>query len=116
MKKLVTGLLILLAAMAGFTWFTSHWSYSIGQRAGYVQVLARTGWPCKTWEGEMAMVGAPLSSRDRFYFTVPSDAVAATLNANTDKLVALHYDQHKGLLAPCIGRSPYFVTGVRVIR
>jgi hypothetical protein len=113
--KAVIGLLILLAAIAGFTWFTSHWSYSIGQRAGYVQVLAQTGWPCKTWKGEMTMVGAPLTSRDKFHFSVPSDAVAATLSASTGKLVALQYDQHKGLLTPCFG-SPYFITGVRVIQ
>lgn len=113
--KVLIGLLTLLVAGVGFAWFTWHWPYSIGQRAGYVQGLSRTGWPCKTWEGEMTMVGASLTSRDKFHFNVPSDAVAATLNANPSKLVSLHYDQHKGLLAACFGHSSYFVTGVRVI-
>jgi hypothetical protein len=37
----------------------------------------------------MTMVGAPPASRDKFHFSVPSDAVAATLNVNGGKLVAL---------------------------
>jgi hypothetical protein len=113
--KVLIGLLTLLVAGVGFFWFTWHWPFSIGQRAGYVQGLSRSDWPCRTWQGEMTMEGTRLTSGGKFHFSVLSDAVAATLNANLGRLVALHYDQHKGLLAPCFGRSSYFVTGVRVI-
>lgn len=111
--RVAIALIILLAALGGFIWFTLHWPYSVGQRAGYVQKLVRTGWPCKTWEGEMALVGSPLTSK--FHFSVPSDSVAAELNASSGKLVALQYDQHKGLLTSCFGRSAYFIRGVRNI-
>jgi len=115
MKKVI-GFVVLLTAVGGSAWFISYRPYSIGQRVGYVQKLARSGGPCKTWEGEMTMMGAPLASGDKFRFSIPSDTVAATVSANTGKLVALHYDQHKVLLIPCFGRSQYLVTGIRVIK
>jgi hypothetical protein len=113
--KVILGILALLIVGVGGFWFAWHRPYSVGQRAGYVQNLSRSAWPCKTWQGEMTMVGSPLSG-DRFHFNVPSDAVAATLNTNPGKLVALQYDQHKGLITPCFGHSGYFVTGARLLR
>jgi len=35
------------------------WSYSDGERAGVVQKFSRSGWLCKTWEGELNMVVLP---------------------------------------------------------
>lgn len=112
--KTAIGLLLVTGVLIGaYAWLTLHWPYSVGQRAGYVQRLSRMGGTCKTWEGELMMVGNPLSSK--FAFSVPSDLVAKQLNANMGKLVALQYDQHKGLLSSCFGRSTYFITGFRVI-
>src|SRR5205814_1526280 len=102
------------AALAGYTWVTLHWSYSDGERAGYVQKLSRKGWLCKTWEGEMAMVTMPGTVAEKFAFTVREPAVAAKLNANVGKRMALHYEQHKWIPTSCFGDSEYFVTDVRV--
>ena len=113
-KALVTLLLIAIAALAGFTWLTLHWSYSEGERAGYVQKLSRKGWLCKTWEGEMAMVTMPGTIAEKFAFTVHEDAVAAFLNANIGKRMALHYEQHKWIPTSCFGDTEYFVTEVRL--
>ena len=52
--------LVLLAAVA-WVWATLTWSYSEGERAGYIQKLSRKGWLCKTWEGEVAMVTMAIS-------------------------------------------------------
>ena len=116
MLKLLAGFLALcLLAAAGFTWLTLHWSYSTGERAGYVQKLSYKGWLCKTWEGEMAMVTMPGTVSDKFYFTVPSPAVAAKINASVGKRMALHYDQHRWIPSGCFGETEYFVTDVRVM-
>src|SRR5256885_939970 len=114
MVKTLAVLVVLIAALAGYTWITLHWSYSDGERAGYVQKLSRKGWLCKTWEGEMAMVTMPGTVAEKFAFTVREPAVVAKLNANVGKRVALHYEQHKWIPSSCFGDSEYFVTGVRV--
>lgn len=113
-KVLVVLVLVACTALAGFTWLTLHWDYSSGERAGYVQKLSRRGWLCKTWEGEMAMVTMPGTVAEKFYFTVPSEAVAARLNASVGKRVALHYEQHRWLPSSCFGDTEYFVNDVRV--
>jgi len=93
MGKLLVGLVVLIIlGLAGFTWVTLHWSYSEGERAGYVQKLSRKGWLCKTWEGEMAMVTMPGTVAEKFAFTVREPAIAAKLNASVGKRVALHYE------------------------
>ena len=115
MGKVLVGLVVLIiAGLAGFTWATLHWSYSDGERAGYVQKLSRKGWLCKTWEGEMAMVTMPGTVSEKFAFTVPQAAVAAKVNASVGKRVALHYEQHKWIPSSCFGDTEYFVTDVRV--
>jgi len=115
MGKLLVGLVVLIIlGLAGFTWVTLHWSYSEGERAGYVQKLSRKGWLCKTWEGEMAMVTMPGTVAEKFAFTVREPAIAAKLNASVGKRVALHYEQHKWIPSSCFGETEYFVIEVRV--
>ena len=115
MGKVLVGLVILVVlALAGFTWVTLHFSYSDGERAGYVQKLSRKGWLCKTWEGEMAMVTMPGTVSEKFAFTVRDAAVAAKLNANVGMRMAMHYEQHKWIPTSCFGDTEYFVTDVRV--
>jgi hypothetical protein len=114
MVKVLVGLVVIAAVLAGFTWITLHWSYSEGERAGYVQKISKKGFVCKTWEGEMAMVTMPGTVADKFLFTVPSEAIAARVNASVGKRVALHYQQHKWIPTSCFGDTEYFVTDVRV--
>lgn len=116
MVKVLVGLLVVVVlGLVGFTWITLHWSYSEGERAGYVQKLSKKGFVCKTWEGEMAMVTMPGTVAEKFLFTVPSDAIAAQLNASVGKRMALHYQQHKWIPTSCFGETEYFVTEVRVM-
>ena len=113
-KVLVGVVVVALLGLAGFTYLMLHWSYSEGERAGYVQKLSRRGFICKTWEGEMAMVTMPGTVAEKFLFTVPDDAVAAKVNAAVGKRMALHYQQHKWVPSSCFGDTEYFVTDVRV--
>lgn len=98
-----------------YTWFVLTWSYSSGERAGYVQKLSKKGFIAKTWEGELAMVSMPGTLPEIFHFTVPSDEVAAQINATLSKRVRLHYEQHIGLPTRLFGESEYFVTRVELV-
>ena len=62
----------------------------------------------------MAMVTMPGTVSDKFYFTVPSEAVAVRLNASIGKRVALHFEQHKWIPSACFGDTEYFVTDFHV--
>ena len=115
MGKVLSGFLIaVILGLAGFTWLTLNWAYSEGERAGFVQKFSRKGWVCKTWEGELAMVTLPGTVAERFPFTVRDPAVAATLNVNIGKRMALHYEQHKWIPTSCFGETEYFVTAAQV--
>lgn len=108
--------LLVIAILAGlWVWLTLSWSYSEGERAGYVQKFSRKGWLCKTWEGEIAMVTMPGAIPDKFEFSVRDDATAAKINALAGKRVVLIYQQHKFIPSNCFGETEYFVTGVRAV-
>jgi hypothetical protein len=89
------------------------WSYSKGERAGFLQKVSEKGWICKTWEGELSLVALPGAAPEKFLFTVRDEAVATQVNAAAGKRVALSYEQHMGLPTTCFGDTNYFVTGVK---
>ncbi|MEN9816362.1 MAG: hypothetical protein RLZ32_242 [Gemmatimonadota bacterium] len=104
-----------LALFAIYTLVVLNWSYSTGQRAGYVQKISRKGYVCKTWEGTLYTDIARGFRSDSFSFTVRSDSMARLLETLGGKRVAVEYEQHIGLPSSCFGDTEYFVTGVRVI-
>jgi hypothetical protein len=101
----------------GVLWFlfALNWSYSQGERAGYVQKLSQKGWLCKTWEGELAMVTMPGSTSEKFLFTVWDDKVVAEINAAMGRRVSLHYEQKVGLPTTCFGETRYWVNKITVV-
>ncbi len=89
-----------------------HYSYSTGDRVGYVQKFSKRGWIFSTWEGELAMVTMPGTAAEIFPFTVRDEAVAAAVNENLGRQVAITYEQHKGLPG-FFGDTEYFIVKVR---
>ncbi|HEX7952756.1 MAG TPA: hypothetical protein VF523_06765 [Burkholderiales bacterium] len=108
-------LVVLTLLLAGYTWVVLNWSYSIGERAGYVQKLSKKGWLCKTWEGELALVTMPGTVGEKFFFTVRDDAIAAQINRSMGRRVSLDYEEHIGLPSTCFGDTGHFITGIKVI-
>lgn len=112
----ISGVIILtIGIFALYTWGTLTWSYSKGDRTGYVQKFSSKGWLCKTWEGELTMLPVQGMVPEKFIFSVRDDAVADSINRSMSKKLALTYEQHKGVPTSCFGESEYFVTGVKVI-
>ena len=114
MKRLLIALLVVAALVAGWFWFALQWSYSSGERAGWVQKLSHKGWLCKTWEGELALVSLPGSAVEKFYFTVRDDAVAQQIMKAMGRRVSLHYEEKVGLPTSCFGETRHFVTKVEL--
>ncbi len=115
-KWIIAGVLIVpIVVFALYTWSALTWSYSTGERAGYVQKFSHKGWICKTWEGELAMVNIPGSLSEKFLFSVRDQKTADYINASLGKRVALSYEQHRGIPTACFGETDYFITAVRVV-
>lgn len=112
LKRILLALLILIALPALYMTAALKWSYSTGERAGWVQKLSKKGWVCKTWEGEQVLVTQPGAISEKFLFTVHDDAVADEINRMMGKRVALHYEEKVGLPTSCFGDTRYFVTKV----
>ena len=117
LKTVIRSLVLLvLAVVVLFALYIAaalNWSYSKGERAGFLQKVSDKGWICKTWEGELSLVALPGAAPEKFLFTVRDEAVAAQVNAAAGKRVALSYEQHMGLPTSCFGDTNYFVTGVK---
>jgi hypothetical protein len=104
----------LIALFALYTWGTLSWSYSEGERAGYLQKFSRKGWVCKTWEGEILLSSMPGAIPERFAFSVRDPAVVGQLQSAMGKRVQISYEQHKGVPTNCFGETEYFVEKVAV--
>ena len=105
----------LLLAAAAYVLAVIFWSYSSGERAGWVQKFSSKGWLCKTWEGEMAMVSMPGTTSEKFLFTVWNDDVAAQVNKVMGKRVSLHYEEKVGIPTSCFGETRYYVDKVTAV-
>jgi hypothetical protein len=106
-------LLVPLLLAVGYGFFVWKWTYSEGERAGFVQKLSKKGFVCKTWEGELSMVSLPGSVAEKFLFTVWDDKVAEDINTNVGKRVALYYEEKVGLPTSCFGETRYYITKVK---
>jgi hypothetical protein len=109
----VVGALVIVGAL--YVLVVTLWSYSSGERAGWVQKFSSKGWLCKTWEGEMAMVSMPGTTADKFFFTVWDDEIAAQINKVMGKRVSLHYEEKVGIPTSCFGETRYYVTKVKAV-
>ena len=108
-------LLIPAVIVALWIWVSLGYTYSSGERAGYVQKISKKGWICKTWEGELAMANLPGTMPQIFTFSVRNDSIANVLEQNIGKQVSLTYQQHRGIPTSCFGETEYFITGVHKV-
>src|SRR3954470_18961830 len=114
--RIGAAIFVAIAVLTGaYFWFVLSWSYSEGERAGWVQKFSNKGWLCKTWEGEMAMVSMPGAATEKFYFTVLDEQMAEQVNKVMGRRVSLHYEEKVGLPTSCFGDSRYYVDKLTVV-
>ena len=115
LKSLTILLVSAIAVFSLYVYIALNWSYSSGERAGFLQKVSHKGWICKTWEGELSLVAMPGAAPEKFLFTVRDEAIAQKVSAAAGKRVTLNYEQHKGLPSSCFGDTDYFVVDVKEI-
>jgi len=115
-KIILFGFLALVVG-AGSLWtlVTLTFSYSDGDRVGYVQKFSHRGWLCRTWEGELAMTPVPGATPQIFSFTVRDDDTVKRIKEAEGKRVALHYKEKRGVPSSCFGDTNYFISEIRVL-
>ena len=107
-------LMLLVFVCAAYLIVVFNWSYSDGNRAGYIQKFSTKGWMCKTHEGELAMTTVPGTAPVLWDFTIRDDKVATQLSEVMGKRVILHYKEYRYLPTTCFGETTYFVDKVEV--
>jgi hypothetical protein len=117
LKKILLGVFLVPAGALGlYLAFVLNYSYSEGNRAGYLQKFSSKGWVCKTFEGELAMTTVPGVAPLLWSFSVREDNVAAKINAQLGKKVTLHYREHRGIPTTCFGETGYFVDQIEAVQ
>lgn len=111
-KVILSLLTAIILVLSLWTLFTLNYTYSSGERAGYVQKISSKGWICKTWEGELAMANLPGAMPQIFSFSVRDDAVAQQIGQLAGERVSLSYEQHPGVPTSCFGDTEYFIVKV----
>jgi hypothetical protein len=118
-KKAIRIAALLIVAVVvlctGYVMIVLNWSYSKGERIGYVQKFSEKGWLCKTWEGELQMLPVPGALPEKFQFSVRDKAVISKINSSMGKKVSLFYEQHKGVPTTCFGESEYFAVDAKAL-
>lgn len=107
-------LLVMAFIGAAYLIIAFNYSYSDGNRAGYIQKFSRKGWICKTYEGELAMTTVPGVAPVLWEFSVRDEQIAAQLSQMMGKRLVLHYKEYRHLPTTCFGETAYFVDRVEV--
>jgi hypothetical protein len=108
----IAAVLLLVVGVGLYTAVALNYTYSKGERVGFVQKLSKCGWVCKPNEGDLAMVNMPGQTAQMFSFTVRDDQVAKQIEDLSGHRVVLEYEEHKGIPSSCFGDTQYFVTSV----
>ncbi|MEQ1792653.1 MAG: hypothetical protein ABL970_00565 [Nitrospira sp.] len=105
---------LLVFGLSAYLLIAFNWSYSDGNRAGYIQKFSQKGWICKTYEGELAMTTVPGVAPVLWSFSVWDKPVADDLAKVMGKRVILHYKERRYLPTTCFGETDYFVDRVEI--
>jgi len=107
--------LLPIVLFGGYLLIVLNWSFSDGDRVGYLQKFSRKGWLCKTYEGELAMTTVPGVAPVLWQFSVWDESVAEKINHFLGKKVVLHYREYRGIPTDCFGSTDYFVDAAEAL-
>jgi hypothetical protein len=107
-------LIIAIGVFALYTWITLSYSYSTGNRAGFLQKFSKRGWVCKTWEGEI-VTGSMMGNQEKFTFSVRGEELAKQIASNIGKRVEVEYDQHVGVPTSCFAETEYYIKSIKAL-
>jgi hypothetical protein len=108
----VPAVLLLVPLLA---WRGVGFTYSTGERVGYVESMTSEGTVCDTYEGALVMATSPQGPGSTWQFSVRDKAIADQIAGLKGQKVALHYRQEKGGQLACLRKTEYLATAVRRI-
>lgn len=114
-KTVFLGTLLVVAIGSLWIWGALNYTYSSGDRAGYVQKFSKKGWLIKTWEGELAMVNLPGAMPEIFHFSVRDPEAVEQIRASLGRRVVLEYEERRFLPPHIFGDTNYFVSSVKTV-
>lgn len=115
-KFLITLVLLVVVALAGY----SYWKYSFvfgeGVKSGYLNYAVKKGNIFKTYEGKLIQEGfgsgkTGTISSNAFEFSIEDEEIFKKLEMNSGKYFELHYKEYHGVL-PWRGNTVYIVDQV----
>jgi hypothetical protein len=91
-----------------------YFTYSEGERSGYVRRLSRTGYVFKTYEGELVQQVDGVYSAQAFPFSVQNKKVVKQIEEaiRTNERINVRYKQKKYIIGFLHGDTQYFITEV----
>jgi hypothetical protein len=119
MKKfLYWAIAILVVVFCLWIYWKFSFTYSEGNRSGLLQKFSKKGTMFKTYEGELILSSVKSSAdvslaSEKFFFSVPDEALATRLLTLEGTTVVLHYKEKNGSL-PWRGETLYLVDDVSV--
>jgi hypothetical protein len=117
MKRILLAVTLSLIVLVGlYLLVVFNWSFSDGDRVGYLQKFSHKGWICKTYEGELAMTTVPGLAPVIWNFSVWDETVASQINTLLGKKVVMHYREFRGIPTGCFGTTDYFVDHVELAK
>ena len=112
---LIAAIPTLLVLVPILAWRGVGFTYSTGERVGYVESMSSEGTVCDTYEGTLMIATSPQGPGSTWQFSVRDKAVADQIAGLKGHMVALDYRQEKGGQLVCLRKTEYLATGVRAI-
>jgi len=120
-KVFRTFVIILILALAGYTYWKYYYPYtSDGVKSGYLNFAVRKGQLFKTYEGKLIQEGirsktAGAIQSNEFEFSIKDKRIFDVLKVNSGKIFDLHYKEYNGVI-PWRGNSRYIVDSIISMR
>jgi len=97
--------------LALYIWAMLSWSYSKGERAGWIQKLSKKGYLCKTWKARCDG-SLPGSVPEKFTFTGLDDQIAEEINKLLEGGWLSTTRSTSGLPTSCFGETGHFAKSI----
>jgi ABC-type transporter MlaC component len=91
-----------------------YYSYSVGERSGYIKEFSKRGYVIKTYEGTLVQQIDGVLNADNFRFSVNDNKVAVDIleAIRNNERVNITYKQKFYFIKSFHGETEYFITAV----
>lgn len=111
--------MVIILLFSGWFYWKFYYTYSDGNRTGFLQKFSHRGNMFKTYEGELVLSSLSMNntsviSAEKFYFSVDREDLAKKMMGLEGQKVVVHYLEKNGKLF-WRGDTNYIVDSVRLV-